>query len=225
MAVPPPGTPPYRFSPARRANLTDCWAAALEQIVAFMAAGGKFAIPSTNAYRGQYPAFYARQRGALAQHGGIEFVERFCEDRVGWACPTHRTAAECCLDQLLTMQELAGLGVPLMVTIGVDPAGNLSASAGRSGVAGAIGAEVDADPFQLGCFLIAAEQWSYVGVETDGWLGPTSFPLVPAYRRRLGAPKGRAKTLDNEAGVFTRTFEYLELAINVSNRSAVFNWL
>ena len=50
----------------------------MEELVIFMTAAGKFPIPSTNAYIGQYPDFYKRQRDVLAAHGGFKFVEAFC---------------------------------------------------------------------------------------------------------------------------------------------------
>ena len=53
-AAPPAGTAAYVFSDQRKANLTECWIKAMETIVEFMADGGKFAIPSSNAYQKQY---------------------------------------------------------------------------------------------------------------------------------------------------------------------------
>ena len=71
-----------------------------------------------------------------------------------------------------------------------------------------------ADEFQVACFLIAAQKWSYVvrlpsplcptyrirpiadGLRCavsqavgNGWNGPSSFPLAEIFSRPLGAPK------------------------------------
>ena len=215
--VQPAGTPPYRFSAARKASVTQCFQDAMVEIVAFMTAGGKFPIPSTNAYQKQYPAFYKTQKDALVKYGGFKFVESFCSSCSaaggcnttagsggGWVCPQHPTAAGCCLDQLLSIKEHASLGVPLMVHI-------------------ELGSDGDADAFQLGCFLIAAQRWSYVGAGS-GWSGPSSFPLVKAYTRKLGAPKADAVVVDAALGVFTRSFDSLDLRVNVSASSALFSW-
>jgi hypothetical protein len=63
----------YSFSPHRKAQIRECWMVAMEELVVFMTAGGKFPIPSTNAYISQFPDFYARQRNVLATHGGFKF--------------------------------------------------------------------------------------------------------------------------------------------------------
>ena len=109
---------PYQFSSARKANITSCFMDAMDEIVRFMASGGKFAIPSTNAYVSQYADFGQRQKAALSQYGGFKFVESFCPPVNGgsWVCPMHTSRASCCLDQLLSIKEHASLGVPLMIT-------------------------------------------------------------------------------------------------------------
>jgi len=122
--------PPYRFSAARKASVTQCFQDAVVEIIAFMTAGGKLPIPSTNTYQKQYPQFYKTQKDALVKYGGFKFVESFCSgcsaaggcntsagSGGGWVCPQHRTAAGCCLDQLLSIKEHASLSVPLMVRL------------------------------------------------------------------------------------------------------------
>ena len=201
-----PGAP-YSFSQERKTSLTACWVDAMEEIVRFLASHGKFAIPSTNAYQTQYAdTFGNRQRDALARHGGFKFVEAFCPEGgafPSWVCPTHASRESCCLDQLFSIKEHAELGIPLMVHTEL-----VNNSAG---------------PVQPGAFLIAAQQWSYVAVG-NGWNGPTSFPLVPEYSKRLGAPQGNATVVDADKGVFMRSFEHLELHLNISAWKASFIW-
>ena len=73
------------------------------------------------------------------------FVEAFCPASgafPSWVCPAHSSREACCLDQLLSIKEHASLGVPLMIhTEAIDE---------------------QADEFQVACFLIAAQKWSYV---------------------------------------------------------------
>ena len=93
------GAGTFVFSAARKAKLKECWISAIEvgarpishsqrsvysnlepllsalcaqEIVIFMTAGGKFPIPSTNGYIGQYSEVYTRQRDVLAKHGGFK---------------------------------------------------------------------------------------------------------------------------------------------------------
>ena len=197
----------YHFSDSRKAAVTECWMSAMEELVVFMTAAGKFPIPSTNAYQRQYPAFYKRQRDVLASHGGFKFVEAFCPATgafPSWVCPMHNSREACCLDQLLSIKEHASLGIPLMIhTDEVD---------GQ-----AVGV-------QLAAFLIAAQKWSYVAVG-NGWNGPGSFPLVDLLQKPLGAPKGDAVVIDAASGVFTREFDRLSLKLNVTAWSAEFKWL
>eukprot|EP00937_MAST-01D_sp_MAST-1D-sp2_P005481 g5481.t1 len=211
---------PYTFGNASRARLAECWAAALEEIVRFLAQErGMFAVPSTNAYRSQYArSFGDRQRDALARYGGFKFAEAFCPQGgsfPSWVCPTHETREACCLDQLLSIKEHAALGVPLMVHI--EPSG----ASGADSAGGATG--VTANRVQLAAFLIAAQRWSYVAVG-NGWDGPSSFPLVPEYNRPLGAPIGNATVIDAARGVFARSFEHCEVWLNVSAWQATLEW-
>jgi hypothetical protein len=76
---------------------------------------------------------------------------------------------------------------------------------------------------QMAAFLVAAQKWSYVAVG-NGWNGPSSFPLVDALKRPLGAPLGDAVAVDEVAGVFTREFEHLKLRLNLPAWTADFNW-
>ena len=202
-ANPPPGTAPYVFSAARKANITLCWMDAMQEIVRHIALSGKFAIPSTNAYPSQYTTFYRRQRDALVAYGGFKFFESFCQVGGGWVCPLHPTRAACCLDQLAALMDHADRGVPTMVTIAIDP---------TTGDASALG---------LGAFLIGAQKWSYVAVGR-GWNGPSSFPVVRAYGRKLGAPKGHA--VEVEKGVFRRSFQFLDVVVNVTAGVSEFRW-
>ena len=58
----------------------------------------------------------------------------------------------------------------------------------------------------------------------NGWNGPSSFPLAEIFSRPLGAPKADAVVIDAAAGVFTRSFEHLEVKVNVSAWSAELQW-
>lgn len=200
-----PGT--YTFSAPRKASIKSCWMSAMEELVVFMTSAGKFPIPSTNAYINQYPDFYVRQRDVLAKHGGFKFVEAFCPAGgtfPSWVCPMHSSRSACCLDQLLSIKEHAELGVPLMIHTDQGPDGQ-------------------AIDVQIAAFLVAAQKWSYVAVG-NGWNGPSSFPLVDALKRPLGAPLGDAVAVDEVAGVFTREFEHLKLRLNLTAWTADFNW-
>lgn len=198
----------YKFSAPRKAQLHGCWERAMVELVEFMASGGKFPIPSTNAYGTQYAEWGTLQMNALAAHGGFKFVESFCPTFAAgtetWMCPAHATKEACCLDQLLSVKRHAELGVPLMIHIDGAPA--LSA-----------GVE---DNVPLAAFLVAAQKWSYVATG-EGWDGPSSFPVD---RRRLGAPKGDAAAVDAARGVFTRAFDCADVSLNVSAWRGVLRW-
>ena len=59
----------------------------------------------------------------------------------------------------------------------------------------------------------------------NGWNGPSSFPLAEIFSRPLGAPKADdAVVVDAAAGVFTRSFEHLEVKVDVSAWSAELQW-
>ena len=58
----------------------------------------------------------------------------------------------------------------------------------------------------------------------NGWNGPSSFPLAEIFSRPLGTPKADAVVVDAAAGVFTRSFEHLEVEVNVSAWSAELQW-
>ena len=58
----------------------------------------------------------------------------------------------------------------------------------------------------------------------NGWNGPSSFPLAEIFSRPLGAPNADAVVADAAAGVFTRSFEHLEVKVNVSAWSAELQW-
>ena len=81
----------------------------------------------------------------VLRHAICRFVEAFCPASgafPSWVCPAHSSREACCLDQLLSIKEHASLGVPLMIhTEAIDG---------------------QADEFQVACFLIAAQKWSYV---------------------------------------------------------------
>jgi hypothetical protein len=71
--------------------------------------------------------------------------------------------------------------------------------------------------------LVCAEEHSYV-YPHDGYNSLTSATWLKTftqYENRLGAPKGYA----NKTGyVYTRSFEYLDVILNIENKTAKLNW-
>ena len=75
----------------------------------------------------------------------------------------------------------------------------------------------------LGIFLICAEKYSYV-YPHDGYNALTSATWLksfPQYEKKLGAPKGYAK---KEGYVYTRSFEHLDVTLDIKNKTAKLDW-
>lgn len=77
--------------------------------------------------------------------------------------------------------------------------------------------------YLLAIFLVCAEKYSYVyphdgyGIEKSAvWL-----KTFPQYENKLGAPKGPAK---KEGYVYTRSFEHLDVWLDIKNKKAKLNW-
>lgn len=75
----------------------------------------------------------------------------------------------------------------------------------------------------LAIFLVCAEKYSYIyphdgyGVEKSAiWL-----KTFPQYEKKLGAPKGYAT---KEGYVYKRSFEFLDVVLDIKNKTAVLNW-
>ena len=75
----------------------------------------------------------------------------------------------------------------------------------------------------LAIFLVCAEKYSYIyphdgyGIDRSAvWL-----KTFPQYEKRLGAPKGYAK---KEGYVYTRSFEHLDVWLDIENKTATLNW-
>jgi hypothetical protein len=211
----------YTFSDARKITLKQCFQDAMVKIIRFVTARGKFPIPSTNAYITQFSEWGNVQKTALSTYGGFKFVESFCPafapGVIAWQCPSHNTKEACCIDQLLSIMDHANDGIPLMIHIDQDPPPlpsfrpKLTRATPSTGTDGALG---------LAAFLIAAQPYSYVA-QGQGWNGPSSFPLA---RRRLGAPKSNATAHDRARGVFSRSFECVDVVLNISAWSSALDW-
>lgn len=76
---------------------------------------------------------------------------------------------------------------------------------------------------QVAAFLIAAQKWSYFAID-HGWHGPSSFPVVLLYSNNLGAPLSDAVIVDANAGVFTRSFQHLDVFLDLSKWTANLTW-
>ena len=77
--------------------------------------------------------------------------------------------------------------------------------------------------YLLGLFLVCAEKYSYV-YPHDGYNSLTSavwLKTFTQYKNRLGAPKGYAT---KEGYVYKRSFEYLDLTLDIEKKTAVLNW-
>lgn len=77
--------------------------------------------------------------------------------------------------------------------------------------------------YLLAIFLVCAEKYSYV-YPHDGYNSLTSATWLKTftqYEKKLGAPKGYAK---NEGYIYTRSFEYLDVSLDIENKTANLNW-
>ena len=77
--------------------------------------------------------------------------------------------------------------------------------------------------YLLAIFLVCAEKYSYV-YPHDGYNSLTSATWLKTfthYENRLGAPKGYA---EKEGYVYTRSFEHLDVTLDIENKTATLNW-
>ena len=77
--------------------------------------------------------------------------------------------------------------------------------------------------YLLAIFLVCAEKYSYV-YPHDGYDVKRSavwLKTFPQYEKKLGAPKGYAK---REGYIYTRSFEYLDVFLDIENKTAQLNW-
>ena len=77
--------------------------------------------------------------------------------------------------------------------------------------------------YLLAIFLVCAEQYSYV-YPHDGYDVNTSavwLKTFPQYEKKLGAPKGYAK---REGYIYTRSFEHLDVWLDIKNKTATLNY-
>ena len=144
----------------------------------------------------------------LQRTGSFYYLEALCPDfapnpRGHWMCTSFTDRVACCLDQLATIERFTGASPPVPTMIKAQAAEE--------------GPYFD---FLLGAFLVVASERSYVSLG-KGFYGPnTSFPWFDAYDRPLGRPLGPLAVHSRAQGVFTRSFEHLDVAVNVSNWSA-----
>ena len=85
--------------------------------------------------------------------------------------------------------------------------------------------------YLLAIFLVCAEKYSYVyphdgfDVNTSKKTGKSASKVwlktFPQYENRLGAPKGPAK---RDGYIYTRSFEYLDVWLDVKNQKARLDW-
>lgn len=75
----------------------------------------------------------------------------------------------------------------------------------------------------LAIFLVCAEKHSYVYPHDGYGVNKSAVWLktFPQYNNKLGAPKGYAK---KEGYIYTRSFEYLDVVLDIENKTAKLNW-
>lgn len=203
-----------RLSSESQQRIATCWRSAMANLTEWMAEHGKWAIMSTQAYVHQHPEWHEAQLAMLRRTGSFYYLEALCPDfapspKGHWMCGAFTDRVSCCLDQIATIERFTGSTPPVPTMIRAQVAGGEGEQAG--------GGYFD---FLLGTFLVVASERSYVAFG-QGWSGPqTSFPWFEAYDRPLGRPLGPKRVLSTAYGVFTRSFEHLDVAVNVSNWSA-----
>ena len=77
--------------------------------------------------------------------------------------------------------------------------------------------------YLLAIFLVCAEEYSYI-YPHDGYAVASSavwLKTFPQYEKKLGAPKGYAK---REGYIYTRSFEHLDVWLDIENQTAQLNW-
>ncbi|NRD20709.1 hypothetical protein HNV08_11670 [Winogradskyella eckloniae] len=77
--------------------------------------------------------------------------------------------------------------------------------------------------YLLAIFLVCAEKYSYV-YPHDGYNTKTSavwLKTFPQYEKKLGDPKGYAK---RDGYIYTRSFEHLDVWLDIKNKKAELNW-
>ena len=77
--------------------------------------------------------------------------------------------------------------------------------------------------YLLAIFLVCAEEYSYV-YPHDGYDIQKSavwLKTFPQYEKNLGAPKGYAV---REGYIYTRSFEYLDVTLDIQNKTAQLDW-
>ena len=77
--------------------------------------------------------------------------------------------------------------------------------------------------YLLGIFLVCAEKYSYV-YPHDGYNVKTSavwLKMFPQYKKKLGKPKGYAV---RDGYIYTRSFEHLDVWLDIKNKKAKLNW-
>lgn len=75
----------------------------------------------------------------------------------------------------------------------------------------------------LAIFLVCAEKYSYVYPHDGYGINKSSVWLktFPQYKSKLGVPKGPA---NKEGYVYTRSFEHLDVWLDIKNKKAKLNW-
>ena len=77
--------------------------------------------------------------------------------------------------------------------------------------------------YLLAIFLVCAEKYSYVYPHDGYGVGGSTVWLktFPQYEKKLGAPKGYAKREDY---IYTRSFEHLDVTLDIQNKTAQLDW-
>ncbi|REE08711.1 putative glycosyl hydrolase-like family 15 (GHL15) protein [Winogradskyella pacifica] len=77
--------------------------------------------------------------------------------------------------------------------------------------------------YLLAIFLVCAEKYSYVYPHDGYGVGSSAVWLktFPQYEKKLGAPKGYAK---REGYIYTRSFEHLDVTLDIQNKTAQLDW-
>ena len=180
-----------------------------------MLAKGKLPIYSTQAHLGLYPALYHDLLGVLQKHGGGREWEYFCISDVARRHDLGGGTNSSCLNEVLSLQLEASLGIPAMVH---------ATCPGNTTAAHDIHLCNETMAFQLAAFLVAAGKYQYFAWSAeDHWeLRPPAFRLQPQFDKALGAPQGAA--VRHGHSVFTREFAHLSVWVDVVKREAKLDW-
>jgi hypothetical protein len=126
---------------------------------------------------------------------------------------------------IAAVQQSARAGNVIAMTLGMGKASE-TAAVGIDDVRQKMNANADFTKrldYILGVFLICAEKHSYIYPHDGYGINKSAVWLktFPQYEKKLGTPKGYAK---KEGYIYTRSFEHLDVVVDIKNKTATLNW-